>query len=82
LLVHSNPRCFREAKSALTLLMLPPPGLSPIAGKSLAAKFDGGLLSLDGGVLVLCEVEQRLSGRLLRESASSQGPQHSLPDHS
>jgi len=36
------------------------PGLSPVAGKSVVAKFDGGLLSSDSGVLVLREVEQRL----------------------
>jgi hypothetical protein len=42
--------------------MLPLPGLSPVAGKSVVAKFDGGLLSSDGGVLALREVEQRLRG--------------------
>jgi Transposase DDE domain group 1 len=41
-------------------LTLPLPGLSPVAGKSVVAKFDGGLLSSDGGVLALREVEQRL----------------------
>jgi hypothetical protein len=40
------------------MLMLP--GLSPVAGKSVVAKFDGGLLSSDGGLLLLREVEQRL----------------------
>ena len=35
-------------------------GLSPVSGKTIVAKFDGGLLSSDGGVLVLREVEQRL----------------------
>ena len=40
--------------------MLPLPGLSPVSGKSVVATFDGGLLSSDGGVLVLREVEQRL----------------------
>ena len=40
--------------------MLPLPGLSPVAGKSIVARFDGGLLSSDGGVLALREVEQRL----------------------
>ena len=41
-------------------IMLPLPGLSPVAGKSVVAKFDGGRLSSDGGMLVLREVEQRL----------------------
>src|ERR1700738_4972332 len=36
------------------------PGLSPVSGKTIVAKFDGGLLSSDGGILVLREVEQRL----------------------
>ena len=40
--------------------MLPLPGLSPVSGKTVVAKFDGGLLSSDGGILVLREVEQRL----------------------
>ena len=41
-------------------LMLPLPGLSPVSGKTVVAKFDGGLLSSDGGILVLREIEQRL----------------------
>ena len=42
------------------------PGLSPIGGKPVIARFDGGHLSSDGGLLVLREVEQRLdvAGRL------------------
>src|SRR5208337_3041473 len=40
--------------------MLPLPGLSPAGGKPVVVKFDGGLLSSDGGVLALREVEQRL----------------------
>jgi hypothetical protein len=40
--------------------MLSLPGLSPVSGKLVVAKFDGGLLSSDGGILVLREVEQRL----------------------
>src|SRR3954452_13291643 len=39
---------------------LPLPGLSLVAGKSVVAKFDGGLLSSNGGVLALREVEKRL----------------------
>jgi hypothetical protein len=41
-------------------LMLPLPGLSPVSGKTVVAKFDGGLLSSDGGILVLRWIEQRL----------------------
>jgi len=40
--------------------MLPLPGLSPVSGKTIVAKFDGGLLSSDGGIVVLREAEQRL----------------------
>jgi len=36
------------------------PGLSPICGRPIVARFDGALLSSDGGLLVLREVEQRL----------------------
>jgi Transposase DDE domain group 1 len=41
-----------------TLLL---PGLSPVAGKQVAARFDGGRLSSDGGLLVLREIERRLA---------------------
>jgi hypothetical protein len=41
-------------------LMLPLPGLSPVCGKSIVARFDGGRLSSDAGVLALREIEQRL----------------------
>src|ERR1700691_6463932 len=40
--------------------MLPLVGLSSASGKPVVVKFDGGLLSSDGGVLALREVEQRL----------------------
>jgi hypothetical protein len=36
------------------------PGLSPVEDKELCARFDGGRLSSDGGVLVLREIEKRL----------------------
>ena len=36
------------------------PGLSPVSGKPIVARFDGGLLSSDGGLLALREIEQRL----------------------
>jgi hypothetical protein len=42
------------------------PGLSPVGGKPVVARFDGGRLSSDGGLPVLREVERRLdvAGRL------------------
>ena len=37
------------------------PGLSPIQGKALVARFDGGRLSSEGGLLALREIERRLA---------------------
>ncbi len=37
------------------------PGLSPVAGKKVRGAFDGGLLSSNGGLLLLREVERKLS---------------------
>jgi len=37
------------------------PGLSPVCGKPITARFDGGKLSSDGGVVALREIEARLS---------------------
>ncbi len=36
------------------------PGLSPVENKELCARFDGGRLSSDGGVLMLRGIENRL----------------------
>ena len=41
-------------------LMLPLPSLSPVCGKLVVARFDGGRLSSDAGVLALREIERRL----------------------
>jgi hypothetical protein len=65
--------------------MLPLPSLSPVSGKTVIAKFDGGLLSSDGGVLVLREVEQRLrvADRLAACMVDPRAPDlitHSLAD--
>ena len=62
--------------------MLPLPGLSPVSGKTVVAKFDGGLLSSDGGVLLLREVEQRLhvADRLAACMVAARGrPDHTQP---
>ena len=47
---------------------LPLEGLSSVNGKAVIARFDGGLLSSDSGVIALAEVEKRLgvAGRLAR----------------
>jgi Transposase DDE domain group 1 len=46
--------------------MLPLPSLSPVSAKPIVARFDGGHLSSDGGVLLLREIAERLgfAGRL------------------
>src|ERR1019366_6591940 len=52
---QSRPAPFQETTPAMNDPMLPLPGLSPVSGKTVVAKFDGGLLSSDGGVLLLRE---------------------------
>lgn len=64
---------------------LPLPGLSPASGKPIIARFDGGYLSSDGGLLALREVEDRL-GVARRLAACIDDPraperiQHGLAD--
>ena len=41
------------------------PGLSPIQGWSFEARFDGALVSSDGGLLVLRDIEQRMGRAML-----------------
>ena len=38
----------------------PLPGLSPVQGKAVVLRFDGGRLSSEGGLLALCEIKRRL----------------------
>ena len=64
---------------------LPLPGLSPVSGRRLDVRFDGGLLSSDGGILLLREVEQRLrvADRLaacIKDPRSPEHITHSLAD--
>jgi hypothetical protein len=42
-----------------SILMLP--GLSPVGGKAIEARFDAACMSSDGGLLALREIEQRLA---------------------
>jgi hypothetical protein len=37
------------------------PGLSPVGGKAIVARFDAACMSSDGGLLALREIEQRLA---------------------
>src|SRR5271166_2056201 len=65
--------------------ILPLPGLSPAGGKAIVVIFDGGLLSSDGGVLALREVERRLgvADRLAACVVDPRAPEqitHSLAD--
>lgn len=60
-------------------------GLSPVKDKSLVARFDGGDLSSDSGLMVLRQVEERLdiAGRLAAAVADPRTPekvQHSVAD--
>src|SRR5207342_1184061 len=69
----------------MTNSMLALSGLSPVSGKTVVAKFDGGLLSSDAGILVLREVEQRLrvADRLAACMVDPRAPDlitHSLAD--
>ena len=52
------------------------PGLSPVENKELCARFDGGRLSSDGGVLLLAGIEKRLglAARLARCLIDSRPP--------
>ena len=57
---------------------LPLLGLLPVSGKRLDFRFDGRLLSSDGGILLLREVEQRL-GVANRMAACINDPR--APEH-
>src|SRR5512132_1266611 len=64
---------------------LPLLGLSPVAGKQIVARFDGGRLSSDGGLLVLREIERRLevADRLaacIDDPRDSESTVHTLAD--
>src|SRR6266853_6073329 len=61
------------------------PGLSPVADKAVVARFDGGRLSSEGGLLALREIERRvgLAERLaacLTDPRMPERVQHQLAD--
>jgi len=61
------------------------PGLSPVAGKALCTRFDGGRLSSDGGVLLLRGIEHGLGlggllASCLRDESDPSSTRHSLAD--
>src|SRR5260221_13702969 len=47
-------------------LTVPLPGLSPVCGKPVVARLDGGRLSSDGGILLLADLERRLGSSGVR----------------
>ena len=51
---------FRKIQLTMNETIAYLPGLSPVAGKELCARFDGGRLSSDGGVLLFPGIERRL----------------------
>src|SRR6478735_3277828 len=64
---------------------LPLSGLSSVRGKSVIARFDGGMRSSNGGVLALAEVERRLRvaerlARCIDDPRGSGQVVHSLAD--
>ena len=61
------------------------PGLSPVRGKAIVARFDGGRLSSEGGLLALREIERRLgvADRLagcLRDPRAPERVEHRLAE--
>lgn len=64
---------------------LPLDGLSSVDGKAVVARFDGGLLSSDSGVIALAEVERRLRvaerlAQCINDPRSANQIVHSLAD--
>jgi hypothetical protein len=55
---------FKRIRGTMTVQAKTPPllpGLSPVGGKTIVARFDAACMSSDGGLLALREVEQRLA---------------------
>lgn len=59
------------------------PGLSPIERHEIVARFDGGALSSDGGVVMLREIERKLdfAGMLASCLYDARDPARTLHDH-
>src|SRR5277367_3399483 len=61
------------------------PGLSPVQGKAIIARFDGGRLSSEGGLLALREIEKRLGvadrlARCLKDPRAPERVEHGLAE--
>lgn len=61
LVAYTDHRHFWRATPTMDYPTLPLTGLSPVSGKRLNAQFDNGMLSSDGGLVLLREVEQRFA---------------------
>ena len=55
-----DPAATENHRLTMSQLSLCLPGLSPVQEKEIVARFDGGRLSSDGGVVLLREIEARL----------------------
>jgi autotransporter passenger strand-loop-strand repeat protein len=69
ILVSNQNHAVQESHTAMNDPMLPLPGLSPVAGKKVVVKFDGGLLSSD----VIKGIETILSGGMTMSTAIASG---------
>ena len=61
------------------------PGLSPVQGKAIVARFDGGRLSSEGGLLALHEIERRIGvadrlARCLKDPRAPERVEHGLAE--
>jgi hypothetical protein len=61
------------------------PGLSPVQGKAIIARFDGGRLSSEGGLLALHEIERRIGvadrlARCLKDPRAPERVEHGLAE--
>src|SRR5277367_992923 len=85
LMSNQNDATSRKPHLAMDHPMLSLPGLSPVAGKNVAVKFDGGRLSSDGGILTLREIEGRLRvaermAACIEDPRASKHVTHSMAD--
>ncbi|EAV40678.1 ISSpo2, transposase [Stappia aggregata IAM 12614] len=60
MVAKADPRRFPETTPVMNDPTVPLSGLSSVCDKAVVARFDGGMLSSNGGVLALGEVEKRL----------------------
>jgi len=78
LVAYTDQHHVRGTTPAMDNPTLPLPGLSPLSGKRLDVRFDGGMLSSDCVILLLREVERRLrvADRLAACFKDPRSPEH------